>query len=172
MLHIYLADTIPVNKLPKEFVRDAEAYFIKADIKGTPEQRALIHDIDCGSYLDNQYFLDRFGAKVSLRDISTGCKVGLLVSCISGKVINGQECGNNARDSIIRNIRNGSIYIKYNDISIDYPGRDDYEIDVCLNDKIRFTSLDRLNFYLDNELVGSGDIDYTDYPGYEVIGHV
>lgn len=46
------------------------------------------------------------------------------------KVVDLIECGYNARDAIICNIRTGKVLFVYNDISIDYPGFEDFKIDV------------------------------------------
>lgn len=170
MLNIYLTDDFTKNNLPKPFIIDVDNEFELISIQGTPEQRALISEIDEGRYLDDQSFLDRFGVRLYLSYLSSGCKAGLLASCLPDKIVNGIECGHNARDSIIRTLHSGSIYLFYDGISIAYPDPNvDFPIDVCLNDKIHFTSLERLNFYLDNELV-SHTIVYDDYPGYEVLG--
>ena len=130
-----------------ELITDAEEAFMLMRIKKTELAAKLISEIDRAQYIDETEFLDRFGRTLPISRLSTGCKTALVVAHNPDKVVDLLECGYNARDAIIRNIRDGKVLFSFNDISINYPGFDDLEIDVLIDGK-HFTSLDALNLYL------------------------
>lgn len=134
-----------------QLIRDVEAEFFCTQIRDTPVTRRLLQDIEGAQYLSAACFVDRFGLTLPISDLSTGCKAALVVAANPDKLVDLIECGHNARDAIIRNVRDGKIIFYYNDIGIDYPGFDDYVIDV-LYDGQRFTSLDAFNSYLKQEM--------------------
>ena len=128
-------------------IADVEEPFMLMRITQVELARVLMAEIDQAKYVDETEFVDRFGRTLPMSKLSTGCKAVLVVAHNPTKVVDLIECGYNARDAIIRNIRTGKVLFVYNDISIDYPGFDDFEIDVFIDGE-RFTSLDDLNLYL------------------------
>lgn len=144
MLELYVRTAPPEGA---EVIRDPEAAFMLLIPAYSELTVKLMREIEDAAYVNEAEFIDRFGRTLPISRLSTGCKTALVIEHNPGRVVDLLECGNNARDAIIRNIRSGKVLLRYNDISIDYPGYNDYEIDV-LSDGIRFTSLDQLNLYL------------------------
>lgn len=157
MLHIYFRESFEPNG--REVITDVERAFRALDLAGTDLDVRLVSEIEDGHYLDSSAFIDRFGYKLPIEDLSTGCKCALVVANSPDIFVDTVECGNNARDAIIRNVTQGKIIMSYNGLSIFYPGDDDYTIDVCVEDEYRFTSLDRLNFYFNSEFAACSPVD-------------
>ena len=130
-----------------EFITDAEKAFMLMRITQIELATRLIAEIDQARYVDETEFVDRFGRTLPISKLGTGCKTALVVAHNPDKVVDLLECGYNARDAIIRNIRDGKVSFSFNGISINYPGFDDFEIDVLIDGE-HFTSLDALNLYL------------------------
>lgn len=129
-------------------VKDIEEYFLTVKITGTEEERALIKGIDNGEYLDQNSFIDRFGFKLYISELSTGCKAALCVSSNKDLVFDLSECGKNAVDEIIKTCKNGNILVHELNSTINNYDRD--SIDVKL-DNYEFTSIDRLNTFIFSE---------------------
>jgi hypothetical protein len=130
-------------------VNDIEKEFLSLKLNCTAEEKAVVKLIDKGELIDSNSFIDRFGYKLYTSSLSTGCKTALCVINNPDKVINLVECGLNARDIIISIIRNGMIYLDYNNVTFaDY--NEAGQIDVSLDD-YKFTTIDRLNHYIENE---------------------
>ena len=136
------------NKLLANIVNDVEKEFKQIQIFGSDLDKILIEKIEKGTYLDKNSFIDRFGYKQYLNNISTGCKAALCVANIPEKIINLVECGNNARDAIISLIKDGNILIENNSITIS--NEFGSSIDVIIDNK-RFKDLDMLNRYIFSE---------------------
>ena len=128
---------------------DIEEEFTKLEFRGTALNSIFLKEIEQGKYKDSTHFIDRFGDKLSTNFMSTGCKAAVIVAESHDKEIDITEAGLNARDCIIRHVKNGKIAIVYPGATISYdedePGYD--TIDVGLNG-YRFLSLERLNLYL------------------------
>jgi len=144
MLHLYLTDKYAG---PYPIIEDVEKAFLFMKLTGSDIERRLLRKIEQGEYLDRAYFLDRFGAKLPISFLSTGCKAAMVVLHNPTSCVDLRECGVNARDAIICGIPDGKCYIAYNDVTIGSVDVDD-AIDVCVDDEYRFTSLERLNYYL------------------------
>lgn len=142
MLKMYL------EKLPDgiEVVNDVEEYFTSVLLKIDDIEKALVHEIEHGELKDDKFFVDRFGGTLYLDCLSTGCKAALCVAN-SDKVISLVECGWNVHDVIVSILREGSVFLPHHGVSF---GCESDDIDVCF-DNYRFTSLDRLNYYIDYE---------------------
>lgn len=109
MLNIYVTDRpedIPKNL---ELIRDVEAKFKELELIGTDLDKYLIEKIDKGMYLDKNFFIDRFGAKLYIDYLSTGCKAALCVANYPNSIIDTRECGTNALDYIVNNCTDGNI---------------------------------------------------------------
>lgn len=145
MLKLYL------EELPNDVVLidDMEYLFSCISLFVDDVEKRLVMEIEHGELIDDVYFKDRFGISLYLSNLSTGCKSALCVYHNKNGVLNLDECGINAQTSILSNIRNGSVYIPYNDTLFFNEFSSD-DIDVCL-DNYRFTSLKRLNYYISDE---------------------
>lgn len=144
MLKILFRDEIDSN-IKSE--KDIEKLFSQLKLHGTEQERKVIEQIDKGKYLDEISFIDRFGYKLYVSELSTGCKAALCVLNFPDKIIDLLECGNNARDVIINTCKEGTIITSDNAVTIKDLGQ---EINVCL-DEYRLTSVKRLNQYVNCE---------------------
>ena len=71
--------------------------------------RNVIREIDKGTYLDEHFFIDRVGQKLSLQYLSTSAKILLAIPVADG-IINGTPMGNNCGKLLLQNTE-GNIYI-------------------------------------------------------------
>jgi len=58
-----------------EFVHDSEAYFVLCDFSKTLFNETILVELEDGTYLNNNYFIDRFGSKLSVDSLSTSSKI-------------------------------------------------------------------------------------------------
>lgn len=150
MLNIYFKgeNNELINKIGVIDDVESEVY-----VKGIPNNdiaKKLIQKIEKGKYLDNNSFIDRFGYKLYLDSMSTGCKAAMVVVANKDKIVDLKECGWNARDEIIKNCKDGNILIEDNGISYGFSSKEkDMLIDVKL-DKYRFKNICSLNWYVRN----------------------
>lgn len=91
---------------------DIEALFKQIRIKGTPEEKEAIYKIEHGKYNDSNSFIDRFGYKLYLSELSTGCKAALCVINNPDLQINLIECGINDIDVILTTCKKRISYHK------------------------------------------------------------
>ena len=150
MLNLFLEEK-PDSSL--KCVDDVELYFqtgIKLNFDAVEEN--FIKLIDKGSLIKGNRgsFLDRFGNKLPLDYLSTGCKAALCVLYCGENVINLVECGINAQTVIVTELKDGCIFIPYHDDGFYRGSSFSKSIDVGL-DGYRFTDLSRLNYYLTDE---------------------
>ena len=149
MLNLYFKDDErDRSKIPYNIVTDVELEFSRLNIPDTELVRVFISCIDHGEYLSSTHFTDRFGSKLSLDYLSTGCKAAILVALEPDTFIDIRECGNKARDSILRHCKDGNIVLIDN--GSDYTLTENDDIDICIG-KYRFTNGDRLCTYMRNE---------------------
>lgn len=152
MLNVELDETQGVV-IPK---MDIESLFRTLKIKGTEEERYVISKIEQGEYNDEASFIDRFGYKLRIDQLSTGCKAALCVLNCTEK-IDLLECSNNAIDVILSTCKNGNVIIRDRDITIrDYSPTGTVDISM---DGYRFSTIDRLNYYLFDERPFAPDMD-------------
>lgn len=142
------------NKRAKglRLITDVEEEFMRIGIPNTNTAKKLIENIEQGKYLDDLNFIDRFGAKLKMSCLSTGCKAGIVVSERTDCLVDLRECGWNARDEIIRNCKYGNILLEDDGVTYTYGGNAD-NIDVRL-DNYHFTNLVSLNYYIKNRCDG------------------
>ena len=103
-----------VNKVDNkeyELINNVESAFLSVKLTGTELERKLIEEIEQGKYNDGESFIDRFGYKIRISELSTGCKAALCVLHFPNKVINLCECGVNARDIVINYCPSGRVLI-------------------------------------------------------------
>lgn len=154
MLRIYL-DAVD-TKTP--VIHDIESEFTTVVLQDTAEVRRIISTLEKGGYVDANSFDDRFGTRLPITDLSTGCKTALLVLCETGKVIDTLECGYNALSAIITTCTEGSILMRVPYGKLPTAGYGD-KIDVVI-DNLHFTSFSRLNGYLQDEWPFSPDLEW------------
>lgn len=142
MLHLIIDENNIEDKT------DIEELFKVIQLKGTKLERKVIELIEHGTYNDSESFIDRFGYKLYNSELSTGCKAALCVINRPDTKINLIECGTNAIDIILSICNEGIVVIQDRGITIqDFS---ENSIDVQL-DKFKFTTIDRLNYYIFNE---------------------
>lgn len=144
MLKLYLPDEL---KDRSDVVRNVDEVFYNMAVKDTETNRKLIEQIEEGTYYDTVSYIDRFGIRSYYEDISIGCKVALSVAQNPDKIFDTVECGNNARDAIILNCKEGSIIFYDMGVTIrdkcifDTP----IDVDFCGN---HFTTTGKFNSWL------------------------
>lgn len=135
---------------------DIDKIFQELEYKDTPLVRQFIEEIEHGKYYDTSDFIDRFGRHLSISDMSTGCKAAIILALGYRKPLDLTECGKNARDSIVQNCTSGHILLvddspfRTSKDTLNYKELNADKCDIEF-DGYRFTSLDRLNWYLDEE---------------------
>lgn len=145
MLNIYFHNE---DNLPEaQTVHNVEEEFDKLRLNGTELDKKLIEVIEQGQYLDCYSYIDRWGYKLPIDDMSNGCKAALCVANNPDKIIDLIECGLNARDVIINYCTEGSIIISDYGIIIRQYVR---TIDVHI-DNYNITDIDKLNEYIYDE---------------------
>lgn len=156
MLNLYIKPDNRVISSKKEVVTDVEKEFKQLKLQGTEIEKKLIKMIEKGTYLDSISFIDRFGYKLYLEHLSTGCKAALCVVNRPDKIIDLVECGNNARDIIISLLREGNILMEDN--SVTFSSIYGQGVDVRV-DNYRFSNIDRLNKYVFDERPYGADLN-------------
>lgn len=104
----------------------------------------VIEEIEQGTYNDEISFIDRFGFKLYLSNMSTGSKAIICVNTIQDRIINCIECGKNAINYIIDNCKSGFILVNRSQLLVE----DCENIDVLLQG-YHFTSANDLVTYLE-----------------------
>lgn len=105
MLHVYDAE------IEKADVVDIDAAFSKLEINVNEAIKNIVKAVDLGDVVDGTTFVDRFGVKLYLSELSTGCKAAICVVLMPDKIIDLQECGLNARDAVFNYCENGKILL-------------------------------------------------------------
>lgn len=90
---------------------DINKMFDMIDVKGTEKERLALQLIDKATYKNELEVVDRFGDKISISNISTGCKA-VIVILNSKEPISTIECGMNALSVIFSLCDNGTIYVR------------------------------------------------------------
>ena len=129
-------------------IADVEELFKKIKITGKPEERRAIELLEQGRYLDENGFIDRFGYKLRLSELSTGCKAILCVLNTPDQWIDTKECGLNAISVMISLCRDGKIIIHDLDSKLKTYGLNK-EICVAIDGRV-FTDYDSFNEYIDS----------------------
>ena len=141
MLSVILSEDAPMM--------DVDVEFLKLSVADTPLVRTLLKEIERAEYCSPTSFIDRYGFKLPIDHLSTGCKTALLVALKPDLLVDLSECGDNARDAILMKCRDGHIKMHF-PLSMIAGGRDLYkeerDIDVAING-FRITNVYRLNDY-------------------------
>lgn len=128
-------------------ITDVELEFIRYKVPRNSLTAALISEIEQGTWFDDNTFLDRFGQKLPIGMLSTGCKAALLTAFLPTRVISMCEAGANAISSVIRNVQDGSITLVWD--GIPFGGNSDTVINITVFGNL-FVTLGELNEYLDS----------------------
>lgn len=105
MLQVFDAEKVKAD------VIDIDAEFSKLKISVSESIMNIIKAVDSGDMIDDMTFTDRFGVKLYLSELSTGCKAAICVELMPDKIIDLQECGLNARDAVFNYCENGKILL-------------------------------------------------------------
>ena len=106
MLKLY---TNPDIKKNKNFIVDPNYLLLGYKIIDNEYNRNVIREIDKGTYLDEHFFIDRVGQKLSLQYLSTSAKILLAIPVADG-IINGTPMGNKCGKLFLQNTE-GNIYM-------------------------------------------------------------
>ena len=111
MLNIYVRDKM--EDIPSDliFASNIEVEFGKFILQGTNLDKILMKEIEQADYLDRISFIDRFGYKLYLESLSTGCKAALCTANMPNKLINYAECGRNVLNTVIHLCSEGNILV-------------------------------------------------------------
>lgn len=115
------------ESLPLPVIDDVEEAFGTISLVDDEITRKILKYVEKGDFLSNTHYRDRFGCKLSLFDMSTGCKAALLVHYRQDAIIDTKECGLNARDAIIRYCINGNALFYEKGVSINMNDINDVE---------------------------------------------
>ena len=144
MLRVYIAeDSLEL----KNIITDVEAAFGSVYLTGSEEEKKLMRLIDQASWHSSAAFIDRFGYKLPILNLSTGCKAALCVLHNIDKIVDLKECGINAKSAILSFCKDGKLLITEPDVKFtDW----DVETNICL-DNFRFKTIESFNRYLECE---------------------
>ena len=98
-------------EIEKADIVDIDAAFSKLEIPVDESVKNIIKAVEQGNMIDTATFVDRFGVKLYLSELSTGCKAAICVALKPDKIIDLQECGLNARDAVFNYCENGKILL-------------------------------------------------------------
>ena len=141
-LTIYIKGEDSYNR--DKFECDVEALFKSISLVKNDFNIKVIEEIEQGTYNDEISFIDRFGFKLYLSNMSTGSKAAICVNTIQDKIINCVECGKNAINYIIDHCKSGFILVNRSQLLVE----DCENIDVLLQG-YHFTSANDLVTYLE-----------------------
>lgn len=116
MLQVYF-NGVPKD-VDKRIVWDAELEFANCRLTGGELEATILREIEKARYCDSYSFIDRFGYKLPISDLSTGCKAALLVG--GDAVISLYECGRNARDVILNYCSEGMVVLNGDTAPVEY----------------------------------------------------
>lgn len=108
--------------------------FMATPLKGDQKEGMLIKSIDKAEQIkgDPYSVIDRFGNKIAITDLSTGCLIALAVLRNPNTIICGLQLGDNALEALIRVCNTGRVFIYDREYSID---SQDSDIDVLYKSK-------------------------------------
>ena len=137
-----------IDPIPEDAIMDAEKAFAMSSVRGDEIDRLLIKTIEKGEYLNPYEFIDRFGHKLSMMYMSTGCQAALAVHNRPDLVINCIEAGDNALSEIIKYCERGTIIIPNRQFAFCTVGKDAVDV---LYRGYRYTSFTRFAYYMYDE---------------------
>ena len=90
---------------------DIDAAFSKLEIVVNDAVKNIIQGVDTGNMIDVSTIEDRFGVRLYLSELSTGCKAAICAALMPNQIIDLQECGLNARDAIFNYCEDGKVLL-------------------------------------------------------------
>lgn len=147
MLHVYNRMTFKDDG-ERRIIRDAENSFLKGVTALNQDQNDIIQFIDQAHVDNDGKLIDRFGYKIRMDDISTGCKAALLVEIYPNSIIDTLECGVNALEAILTFCKNGYVIMPPLENSLKLKNADAI-ISVEYNGNI-FNTAKELNDFIDD----------------------
>ena len=98
---------------PPVYEPDIEKCFSMLTLTGDDVEKKFLYDIDGASFYDDTLFFikDRYDCKISVWNLSTGCKAALVVYHNPDKAFNCVEAGDNAIAAILKYCEYGNIII-------------------------------------------------------------
>lgn len=136
-----------VDELPQlEIKEDIVAWFHYVVLDGCVYDRQILKNVECGKYLDNKNFEDRYGRVLPRNLMSSGSKGALLVYHSSDSIVNGVELGRNALCELVTHCSRGHVLLPAQNFGLSV-SRFDSTIDVICKGR-HYTSLHELAEYL------------------------
>ena len=142
---------------------DVNLEFTKLKIEPSLKNKKIVTDIEHGTLIDSFTFIDRFGYKQRLNNMSTGCKA-VLCMINSENFVNFIECGENVINYVINYCNEGKMVLFDRNIRFE---KYTSNIDVLL-DGYRFKTIERLNYYLNNEEFGRPNLNVEGVEAYSI----
>lgn len=141
-------------------INNVEAQFYATPFENTDKIKRIVSDIEQGDLISNTAFIDRFGYKLSIGELSTGCKALILLEVIRDKFINFAEVGLNARSYAIRHFSSGCIILPNFLYEIEGDASSDIEVGIHGTPYL-FRNLGELSYYINNDMGDKFSIDYN-----------
>lgn len=140
MLNVYIGrSNIPEGK---DLIFDVEKFFGVTKLLDCDFVKKVLERIECGRYMSEYTFYDRFGDGMKSNCLSTGSKILICTYTYPEYVINATELGDNGI-SLLHECENGSVLFTRS--SIEFSGIP--ENGICLNGKV-CKNLWELNYQL------------------------
>lgn len=92
-------------------VMNVEKLFSYTKLVPDDTVKRFIKEIEKGKYLSSTSFIDRFGYKLPISSMSTGCKAAIAIYLNPGVVVSGYELGYNSLSSILKHCDNTQLMI-------------------------------------------------------------
>lgn len=164
MLNIYIIDEdeiIEDLQLPLPIEHDVETLFTQTKFKNIEISNKILSFFEGeGSRVNDEFsWIDVDGFKRRPDNLSTSCKAALCVANNPDKLVDLIEVNWDGRDAIINFCTSGNILYYENGITIQHLNPID-KIDVKL-DNYRFTTVTRLNTYIQDEVPFEPDMEDT-----------
>lgn len=123
------------------YILDVETVFNEVGVTDCLEARLILKQVEQGEYLDKGRFVDRFGTKLYVDELSTGSKALLALIQCKDKVLNFNEVGIQALNLAITLFKEGYIFVNR------YYGRlpDNVDIDLVVNNEEYYKCSDEFN---------------------------
>lgn len=96
---------------PEGTIMDVEKLFSYTDVIPDVTVKKFIEEIERGSYSDASSFIDRFGYKLPIDFMSTGCKAAIAIHLNPDRIVSCHELGYNAVSAILKYCDNVQIVL-------------------------------------------------------------
>lgn len=148
MLRLWFKDEEEYKTCGLELVTNVEVEFLRIPLEPIEVNKKIIRLLEKGEWGNSEEYVDRFGIRRSVRDLSTGSKALLVVENAAGKLVDMLEVGFNAISIGISVCTKGNMLIP--DYQVDFLNELEKDIVVRVDDYI-FSDIGRLNRYILNE---------------------